>query len=140
LVLGSRLHVSSRVQTSRPAWIRVCAVPANACANFFRKLAFSGRGSAGFRGEIARWLKTVVVYQSYVGGHAITSSRPSIPCRRLPFRSFDISGFFWSLPSGMVSVCRIARFSLTDYSHKVEFATRIVFVLLLLSIVSTSEN
>lgn len=75
--------------------------------------AFSGRGSAGFRGEIARWLKTAVVYQSYVGGRAVTS-RPSIPCRRLPSRSFD-TGFFWSSPSGMVSAgariftCRIIR-------------------------------
>lgn len=64
--------------------------------------AFSGRDSAGFRGEIAQWLKTTVVYQSYLGGHAVTN-RPSIPCRRLPSRSFD-TDFFLSSPSGMVSV------------------------------------
>lgn len=63
--------------------------------------AFSGRGSAGFRGEIAQWLKTTVVYQSYLGGHAVTN-RPSIPCRRLPSRFFD-TDFFLSSPLGMVS-------------------------------------
>lgn len=34
-------------------------------------LEIRGRSGAGFRGEIARWLKTAVIHQSYLGGHAV---------------------------------------------------------------------
>lgn len=61
----------------------------NACANFLRKPATFGRGSAGFRGKIVRWLKTAV-YQSYVGDHAVKQAFNSMSLSLVLFLQYGL--------------------------------------------------